>query len=89
VNKSKNILGIFTDRQVLDLNVPESIPAFFDQYQPQYFINCAAYTAVDKAETEQASCFLLNDHAPTYLSQLCEKYKIQLITGLYKIQLMI
>ena len=32
---------LFADRNLLDLSNPGSIPDFFKQYQPKYFINCA------------------------------------------------
>lgn len=41
-----------TGREELSLEYPDRIPAFLDQYKPDYIINCAAYTAVDKAENE-------------------------------------
>ncbi len=71
---------IFTGRQVLDLNVPESIPAFFDLHQPQYFINCAAYTAVDKAETEKEMAFQINAASVGVIAEQCKKYGCKLIT---------
>ena len=43
----------FTGREELDLSDPEMISVFFQKHKPAYFINCAAYTAVDKAESEQ------------------------------------
>ena len=48
---------MFTGREDLDLSKPETIAPFFKNHQPDYFINCAAYTAVDKAETEQELAF--------------------------------
>ena len=44
---------IFIDRSLMDLANPESITSFFKTNSPQFFINCAAYTAVDKAENEK------------------------------------
>ena len=40
---------VFAGRDVLDLADSSSIEQFFQQYKPLFFINCAAYTAVDKA----------------------------------------
>lgn len=43
---------IFTDVEQLDItNFTETL-AFFEQHNPQYTVNCAAYTAVDKAESD-------------------------------------
>lgn len=43
---------IFTTKNEIDLASADSIDDFFAKNSPQYFINCAAYTAVDKAENE-------------------------------------
>jgi dTDP-4-dehydrorhamnose reductase len=45
-----------------DLNITDlaSVEAIFKQVQPDYCINCAAYTAVDKAEIEKETAFLIN-----------------------------
>ena len=70
---------VFFDRQQWDITNESQSEVILSSYRPQFLINTAAFTAVDKAETEQASCFLLNDHAPTHLSQLCEQYNIQMV----------
>ena len=70
---------VFFDRQTWDITNESQSEDILSSYRPQFLINTAAFTAVDKAETEQASCFLLNDHAPTHLSQLCEQYNIQMV----------
>ncbi|HEY3781811.1 MAG TPA: dTDP-4-dehydrorhamnose reductase [Fimbriimonadaceae bacterium] len=46
---------------------------------PQWCINCAAYTAVDKAETEADAATLVNGIAPGYLAQACAIAGIRLI----------
>ena len=43
----------FVDRAILDLSKPASIQSVLDTYKPDVIINTAAYTAVDKAETEK------------------------------------
>jgi dTDP-4-dehydrorhamnose reductase len=62
---------LFTNRQQLDLNDINSIPAFFQKHRPAYFINCAAYTAVDKAETEQDAAYRVNAEAVGIIAQQC------------------
>jgi dTDP-4-dehydrorhamnose reductase len=54
---------VFADRSVLDLSNLESISKVLDTIQPQIIINCAAYTAVDKAETETELADVLNHQA--------------------------
>lgn len=71
---------IFTDRELLDLSNPSSIEPFFEQFQPNYFINCAAYTAVDKAETEKEMALTINATAVGEIAKCCEKQHCKLIT---------
>ncbi len=71
---------IFTDRLQLDLSNPSSIAPFFEQYRPDYFINCAAYTAVDKAETEREAALMVNATAVEQIAIACELHQCKLIT---------
>ncbi len=60
---------VFADRSVLDLSDLASISNVLDRIQPQIIINCAAYTAVDKAETETELADILNHQAVGVLAQ--------------------
>jgi dTDP-4-dehydrorhamnose reductase len=60
---------VFAERSVLDLSDLTSISKVLDTIQPQIIINCAAYTAVDKAETETEMADVLNHHAVGILAQ--------------------
>lgn len=62
---------LFTGREELDLSDPDLIHAFFQTHTPAYFINCAAYTAVDKAETEQAFAYTVNASSVGLLAAEC------------------
>lgn len=53
----------FTDVEELDILDPVSLNLYVKQSQPAFIINCAAFTAVDKAETEKEKAFLLNAEA--------------------------
>jgi len=70
---------LFTNRNNLDFMNSLSIEAFIEKYQPKYFINCAAYTAVDKAETEKDIAFAINATAPAAIAKVCDKINCQLI----------
>jgi dTDP-4-dehydrorhamnose reductase len=70
---------LFTNRSDLDLMNEASIDAFIQQHQPKYFINCAAYTAVDKAETEKDIAFAINATAPSVIAKTCAAINCQLI----------
>ncbi len=60
---------VFADRSVLDLSNLKVISQVLDEIQPQIIINCAAYTAVDKAETETELADILNHQAVAVLAQ--------------------
>ena len=57
-----------TDVQELDITNQEAIEAFVEENDIDGIVNCAAYTAVDKAEENEALCQLLNAEAPAYLA---------------------
>jgi dTDP-4-dehydrorhamnose reductase len=71
---------LFADRNLLDLSNPAAIPDFFKNYQPQYFINCAAYTAVDKAESEQELALTINATSVGEIAKQCAAINATLIT---------
>jgi dTDP-4-dehydrorhamnose reductase len=64
---------LFTDRTTLDITDESTIETFFAQHTIAACINCAAYTAVDKAETDTETCFIANSVAPTLLATACIK----------------
>lgn len=57
-----------TDVNELDITDENAINAFVDANNIDGIINCAAYTAVDKAESNEALCHTLNATAPDYLA---------------------
>ena len=59
---------IYTDVNELDITNAATVNHFFEINKPDVVINCAAYTAVDKAEIEQIPAFLVNADAPGYLA---------------------
>ena len=62
-----------TDVQELDITDQGAIERFVDENAIDGIVNCAAYTAVDKAEDNQALCRLLNAVAPGYLASAIGK----------------
>ncbi|HUB59456.1 MAG TPA: dTDP-4-dehydrorhamnose reductase [Puia sp.] len=69
----------FFDRATLPIEDPDASLTFLAREKPQWLINCAAYTAVDKAETEKETAFLINGDAPGYLAAACRKTGTRLI----------
>ena len=62
-----------TDVAELDITSQEAIEAFVSENDIEGIVNCAAYTAVDKAEDNQELCHLLNAVAPGYLAEAVGK----------------
>jgi dTDP-4-dehydrorhamnose reductase len=62
-----------TDVAELDITDTAAIEKFVNENQIDGIVNCAAYTAVDKAEDNQDLCRLLNTDAPGYLAAAVEK----------------
>ncbi len=62
-----------TDVAELDITDREAILQFVDENQVDGIVNCAAYTAVDKAESNVELCDLLNRVAPGYLAEAVER----------------
>ena len=62
-----------TDVAELDITNVEAIEQFFAANNIDGIVNCAAYTAVDKAEANEELCTLLNAEAPGYLAHAIEK----------------
>ena len=64
-----------TDVAELDITNKEAIQAYVDKNAIDGIINCAAYTNVDKAETDQELCKRINAEAPQYLAEAMAKVK--------------
>ncbi|MBR1427956.1 MAG: dTDP-4-dehydrorhamnose reductase [Prevotella sp.] len=62
-----------TDVEELDISNQLAIEQFVAENRIEGIVNCAAYTAVDKAESEKEKCTTLNTVAPAYLAAAIEK----------------
>ena len=70
-DRYENYNFIFTDVEELDLTISEDIVSFFTDNKIDVCVNCAAYTAVDKAEDEIELAMLVNSTAVDNLSKVC------------------
>ena len=70
---------VFTDREELDLCDLASLEAQLDAIHPQIIINCAAHTAVDRAETEVELSDVLNHQAVAVLAKWSAAHGAKLI----------
>jgi len=69
----------YTDIEETDICSKESVQLALKKYAPNVVVNCAAYTAVDKAEDEEDKAFALNAHAPANLAEQCKLMGVKLI----------
>ena len=74
-----NFEFVFLNRSSMPLNDSGSILKVLSKEKPNYIINAAAYTAVDKAEDEKEIAFLINDEAVDIISKWCTLNKSRLI----------
>jgi dTDP-4-dehydrorhamnose reductase len=70
---------IYTDIDELNLTDEQAINTFFVKEDFHFCINCAAYTAVDKAEDEPELAMLINATSVVYLAKACSKKGIPFI----------
>lgn len=70
---------IFLSRKELTIQSFDDIRNCFSIFQPQYCINCAAYTHVDKAEQENELAFQINATAVGFLSSVCQAFNTNFI----------
>jgi dTDP-4-dehydrorhamnose reductase len=71
---------VFIDRSQLDLSYPESFEKIIQTIAPDCIINTAAYTAVDKSETEKELAFTVNATAVQELARISKGLAIPFIT---------
>ena len=69
----------FIDRSLLDISNPKAINDYFADKNFDAVINCAAYTSVDKAESESELADKINNHAVATLAQIAKEKNITLI----------
>lgn len=69
---------VFCDSQMLDITSETNLAAIFDQTKPGFCINTAAYTAVDKAESEPEKAHLINVIGAKNLAEICRKFDVTL-----------
>ncbi|GBL15295.1 dTDP-4-dehydrorhamnose reductase [Microcystis aeruginosa NIES-1211] len=66
-------------REELDLTNSEKISQLIREIHPDYLVNAAAYTAVDKAETEPDLAYSINAIAPKIMAESAEKIKAKFL----------
>ncbi len=69
----------FFDKNQLDITQPLQITKAISEIQPNFIVNCAAYTSVDGAETDQVLARKINEEGPGLLGQIAAKFQIPVI----------
>lgn len=71
--KHPEVAFVFCDSSFLDITNLINVNQVFNQVKPDYCINAAAYTAVDKAETEIEKAYLINVAGAKNLAEACKE----------------
>src|SRR5690606_22768740 len=66
---------VFMGPEALDITDSLTVRKIFAEIRPDYCINCAAYTNVEKAEEEPDKAFLINAEAVLTLSAVCKEFQ--------------
>ena len=69
----------FTSRNELDITNAAAIDAYFERVRPDYCLNCAAYTAVDRAESEAELAARINTEGAVNLASACLRYSTRML----------
>ncbi len=69
----------FFDRESLDITNKKSLDHIFEEVKPDIFINCAAYTAVDLAESERERAYAINAESLDFITAACISNKVLLV----------
>ena len=77
--ESQGVQAIAADLPELDITEAAAVEAFFAANKPDGVIHCAAYTAVDNAESEKEICSLVNETGTLNIAKACKKYGSKLI----------
>jgi len=78
-NDFSDFIFFFVDSQALDITKPNKVQHLFDEHKFDWCINCAAYTAVDKAETERDIAHLVNVKGAKIIANNCKENNVKLI----------
>ena len=66
-------------RAQLDITDRQTVQRLVAKYRPDVIINTAAYTGVDKAETDSEQAFTVNAKGPEILAQVCAEHQVALV----------
>ncbi len=67
------------DHVALDITEPGSVERVFTEHRPEIVVNCAAYAAVDDAESDEATALRVNGDGPRLLARACAAHGARLV----------
>ena len=74
-----NLEVIETPHEVLDITLEDKVSGFISTHTPDIIVNCAAFTNVDKCETESKAAFNVNALGPKYIAAAAKECGARLI----------
>ncbi|MGE0653513.1 MAG: dTDP-4-dehydrorhamnose reductase [Alphaproteobacteria bacterium] len=75
----RNIAAVMLSRAEADISDREAVTSAIERTKPTVVVNAAAYTKVDRAETEQARAFSDNRDGPALLADVCAGHGLPLV----------
>lgn len=79
VEKPENVELLCLGREEVDITSIESLNKAINAFQPNAIINASAYTAVDKAESDEEAAYAINQHAVQNIAKLAKKHTARLL----------
>lgn len=70
----EDVTAVPADRTVLDITDPGRVRAAFAAHRPAVVVNCAAWTAVDEAESQEDAALRINGTGPAVLAAACRDH---------------
>ncbi|TXS78553.1 dTDP-4-dehydrorhamnose reductase [Streptomyces sp. sk2.1] len=71
---AEDVTAVAADRAAVDIADPASVRAAFEEHRPAVVVNCAAWTAVDDAESQEDAALRVNGTGPAVLAEACREY---------------
>ncbi|MFG2793253.1 dTDP-4-dehydrorhamnose reductase [Streptomyces sp. NPDC048419] len=75
--RGEEVVGL--DRAALDIAQQAAVDEMLAEHRPDLVVNCAAYTAVDDAETDEEQALLINGDGPRHLARACAAHGARMI----------
>ncbi|MCI3274101.1 dTDP-4-dehydrorhamnose reductase [Streptomyces cylindrosporus] len=77
LRRGEDVTGL--DHAALDITQPLAVEGALAGHRPEIVVNCAGYTAVDDAETDEDRALRINGDGPRYLARACAAHGARLI----------